>query len=60
MHPLPMRPTVHLTGGIDPELREGVEQRLQFRAEAAGEPEVPDIRSVPGGRRWKYRRSSFN
>ena len=48
MQPLPMGATVDRTGRVDPRFGQRVEQRLEFGAEAAGEPEVPDVGAVPG------------
>ncbi len=48
MQPLSVGATVHRAGRVDPRLGQRIEQRLQLGAEAAGEPEVPDVGPVPG------------
>ena len=48
MGALPIGPAVDRTGRIDPGFGEWIEQGFQFRAGGPGEPEVPDIGTVPG------------
>ena len=50
---LSVGPAVDFTAGIDPEFCQRVEQGLEFGAGGPGEPEVPDIGTVPGGPQMK-------